>query len=187
VAQDIDQEGWSDVVVVAHSLGGLTALGLAAARPDRVRHIVFVSCVTPPPGTRPVDALAEPLRSYLSRRLTKAAATPDGTLQIPTWLARRFFCSDLDPIDQQLVLAQCVPDAPTVLLDRTPAAVLSPAITRTWVRLTKDRAIPPRVQDRMRANVDPATVVELSAGHDAMVSQPAALASIVARVGSRYL
>lgn len=39
-----------DVVVVGHSGGGNVAWGVADARPDRVRRVVFVDTVPPPPG-----------------------------------------------------------------------------------------------------------------------------------------
>lgn len=187
VLAEIDASGWTRVVLAAHSLGGLTALGVAAARPKMVEHIVFISCVTPRPGTRPVDALRWPLRSYLTRRMRRAVAVPDGELAIPRWLARRFFCSDLDAADTRMVLERCVPDAPAALLDNTPPAPLALSVSRTWVRLTRDRAIPPRVQDKMLANVAPVSVVELAAGHDVMLSRPEQLARVVNRAASSAL
>lgn len=39
-----------DVVVVGHSGGGNVAWGVADARPERVRRVVFVDTVPPPPG-----------------------------------------------------------------------------------------------------------------------------------------
>ena len=180
--RDIEATHWTDVVVVAHSLGGLTALGLAAELPS-VRHVVFVSCVTPPAGVRPVDALAQPLRAYLTRRMTNAVRT-GGTMSIPRPVARRFFCSDLDASDTRLVLDRCVPDAPHILLDRTPHSGLPSTVGRTWIRLTKDRAISPPVQDRMRSNVTPVDVVEIAAGHNAMISQPESVAAVINRVAA---
>ncbi|MGH3689147.1 MAG: alpha/beta fold hydrolase [Microbacterium sp.] len=40
----------ADVVVVGHSGGGNVAWGVADARPDRVRRVIFVDTVPPPPG-----------------------------------------------------------------------------------------------------------------------------------------
>lgn len=40
-----------DVVVVGHSGGGNVAWGVADARPERVRRVIFVDTVPPPPGS----------------------------------------------------------------------------------------------------------------------------------------
>src|SRR5271166_4966713 len=61
-AAEIDRTEWDDVVVVAHSLGGVTALGLCAAMPDRISHVVFISAVAPKPSERPIDELPALLR-----------------------------------------------------------------------------------------------------------------------------
>jgi pimeloyl-ACP methyl ester carboxylesterase len=180
---DIRDAGWEDVVLVAHSLGGLTALGVAEAL-GSVRHVVFVSCVTPPAGAAPMDDLPQPFRWYMTRKMRNATSRPDGVMQIPGFIARRFFCSDLDSRDTRYVLDRCVPDAPWTLLDRVSQGGVPRGVGRTWVRLTKDRAIPPRIQDRMRSNVEPATVIELAAGHDAMISKPVELAAIINRAAT---
>lgn len=54
--------GWESLVVVAHSLGGLTALGLCEVIPERIAHVIFISAVTPKPAACPVDELSAPLR-----------------------------------------------------------------------------------------------------------------------------
>ncbi|MEU4015631.1 alpha/beta hydrolase [Microbacterium sp. NPDC028030] len=46
----VDAIPGDEVVVVGHSGGGNVAWGVADARPDRVRRVVFVDTVPPPPG-----------------------------------------------------------------------------------------------------------------------------------------
>ena len=53
----------------------------------------------------------------------------------------------------------------------------------TFVRLARDNALPPATQDacidRLRGEVDLVDVIELDAGHDVMISAPAALAAVL--------
>jgi pimeloyl-ACP methyl ester carboxylesterase len=49
----------------------------------------------------------------------------------------------------------------------------------TYVVLTDDQVLPPALQRQMAARLGRATVVELDAGHSAMVSRPRALAALL--------
>ena len=52
-------------------------------------------------------------------------------------------------------------------------------LPRTYVRLLQDASLTVATQDQMIANLGGAEVVDLDAGHMAMISQPAALASLL--------
>jgi pimeloyl-ACP methyl ester carboxylesterase len=52
------------------------------------------------------------------------------------------------------------------------------------VKLLRDAVIPPALQDEMIAHLGRVDVVELDAGHDAMISQPEALASLLDELAS---
>jgi hypothetical protein len=52
-------------------------------------------------------------------------------------------------------------------------------VPRTYIKLLRDRTIRPAQQDRMIANLGDAHVLQLDAGHDAMLSQPAELAALI--------
>jgi len=67
----LDQLGVEKVILVGHSLGGLVALHLAVAFPERVTKLVLVS-VTLPDRQHPTVAHRLLLREGLNQRVTKA-------------------------------------------------------------------------------------------------------------------
>src|SRR5689334_11107692 len=48
---DIERAGATDVVLVGHSMAGLSIPGIVDRVAARLRHVVFVSCVVPADGT----------------------------------------------------------------------------------------------------------------------------------------
>lgn len=179
-AAEIDRTGWNDVVVVAHSLGGVTALGLLrAVMPERISHLIFISAVTPKPSERPIDELPAVLRWSAGWSMRRQLRRSGGAFTLPAPIARWMFCSDVDPSDTAAVLAHCVPETPAIALDRVPAAGIPDETARTYIRLSKDRALYPRWQDRMIANLAPVDVYHLAGGHDAMISHPEEIADII--------
>lgn len=184
-AADIERTGWDDIVVVAHSLGGVTALGLSAAMPDRISHVIFISAVAPKPGERPLDELPVVLRWPAEWIMWRESRRPGGAFTLPRVVAKRMFCSDLDASDTNAVLEHCVPEAPAIALDRVPTTGLPDRTTRTYIRLSKDRALYPRWQDQMIANLAPVDVCHVASGHDAMFNHAEELAEIVNEAPNR--
>jgi pimeloyl-ACP methyl ester carboxylesterase len=178
-AADIDRTGWTDVVVVAHSLGGVTALGLCAAMPERISHVIFISAVTPKPSERPLDELPAVLRWSAGWSMRRQLRRPGGAFTLPAVIAKRMFCSDLSRSDAAVVLAHCVRETPALALDRVPAPGIPDQTGRTYIRLSKDRALYPRWQDKMIANLAPVGVRHLASGHDAMISHPEEIADVI--------
>ena len=183
--RQLESAAFEEVVVVAHSLGGVTALRLSAQRPDLVRHLVFVSCAVPPAGRSVVSAFPQPWAGFAAwwyrRGLRTGHARP-----IPRWGARLMYCHGLSPADRRLVVSRRVAEPPRIVLDAVPGAQVPPDLPFTWIRLRRDRGLPPFVQDRMRANLNrPAAVVELDAPHMVMLAQPSLLAAALNRIVER--
>ena len=57
VLADVDAAGYDRFVLVGHSMAGLTIPEVARLAPERVAHLVFVSCTVPPEGGSIVDIL----------------------------------------------------------------------------------------------------------------------------------
>ena len=167
------------VTLVGHSLAGLTLAGVAEAVPSRIRRLVFVSCAVPPHGT----ALAEVLGGF-SPTVAEVAgsigdAVVDGSGALHPDLARAMFCNDMDEELTRSTLARMGPESLSVLGEPTDLTGLGRPIPRTYVRLGRDAAIEPAVQDRMIGNIVDCDVVDLHAGHMAMISRPEALATVL--------
>jgi pimeloyl-ACP methyl ester carboxylesterase len=170
----------TDVTLVGHSMAGLTLPGVAEAVPERLRRLVFVSCAVPPHGTAMIDVLSgfSPTVAMVADRVGDAAVTADGALHPD--LARAMFCNDMDEDQTAWTLERMGSEAFPVVTEPVDLTGLARPIPRAYVRLTHDASIPLDAQDRMIANLDPVKVVDLEAGHMAMVTRPAELARVLA-------
>src|SRR4029450_10004120 len=64
-ADDVRAGDPGDIVLVAHSSGGLVAPGIAAELADRVRHVVLDVAQVPPDGGTGLDAMKESHRARI--------------------------------------------------------------------------------------------------------------------------
>jgi hypothetical protein len=76
-------------------------------------------------------------------------------------------------------LSLLVPEAPASISDPMVLSTMPRSVRRVWVRLTRDQIITPAKQDGFVDNIGGAEVVELDAGHMAMISRPEELAAIL--------
>jgi pimeloyl-ACP methyl ester carboxylesterase len=166
---DIDRCGPAPIVLVGHSLGGLTVPRIAAAIPDRIAHLVFISTISPPPGKSALDVLnnADAFEKSLEKGL-------------PDSVAKKLLCNDLDDAHTAFVLAHLTKEAPRVASAPVPA--LPDTIPRTFVSLTQDNCVPMGLQKRYIENLQPVTVETLDCGHSAMISQPETIADLLNQI-----
>ncbi len=185
VVEEILRADLSDVTLVGHSMAGLTLPGVAGAVPERLHRLVFVSCAVPPQGATLLEVLGgfSPTVATVAETVGDAALTGDGALHPE--LARAMFCNDMDEDQTAWTLERMGPESLSVLMEPVDLAGLAQPIPRAYVRLTHDASIPLDAQDRMIANLDPVTVVDLDAGHMAMVTRPTELAAVLADLERR--
>jgi pimeloyl-ACP methyl ester carboxylesterase len=181
VVDDIDRSGFDRVVLVGHSLAGVVLPAIAEKISDRVARLVFVSASIPPEGGNSLDSLPRHLR-LLARRNARRTIGRD---QMPRWLARRMFCSDMDEKDTAYVLERLVPESIGLVFENVSRANLPRNIPITYIKLLRDKALSPRIQERMIANLPGADVHSLEAGHDAMISRPKELAKLLDEIATR--
>ncbi|HEX4189491.1 MAG TPA: alpha/beta hydrolase [Marmoricola sp.] len=174
VVDQIDAARLDKVVLVGHSLAGITVPGVAEALGSRVVRRVFLACCVPPQGSSVIDTLSGPLRFVASRRIKVGGIAKP----IPRTLARWAFCNEMSPSQAAMVLGRLYPDSASVLTQKASRAPSS--VPTTWVLTTRDRALAPRKQRRFIENLGGAVeVVELRSCHDAMIAEPAALSRIL--------
>jgi pimeloyl-ACP methyl ester carboxylesterase len=179
IVDDVKRADPGLVVLVGHSMGGLSVPRAAAALGDQVVAMILVGAVVPPNGKSMVDDSARVLRPFLRRRFARQVARPDGAMTLPRWMAKSMFCNDMTSADTQWVLDHLVPDAPGVALEKVPAAQLSPSVGIGYVKMLKDKAVRPAQANYCIGRLDDPVVREIDAGHDVMISDPKALASAV--------
>ncbi len=182
VADEIRQRDLVDVTLVGHSLAGITLPGVAARVPDRIRRLVFVSCVVPPHGVSVAEVLdtLSPSVAEIAASLGDAVITADGALH-PEF-ATAMFCNDMNEAQRAFTLARLVPESMNIIFEPIDLDALPREIPRTYVRLLRDASLTLDAQDRMAANLGEVQIIDLDAGHMAMISQPAELAAILEAV-----
>jgi pimeloyl-ACP methyl ester carboxylesterase len=176
VAEDITSSDWDQVVLVGHSLAGLTLPRVPALVPGRIARLVFVSCALPPHGSSVVDALDPSLQEYTRNEVLKGGGISE---VLDPEMATALFCNDLSDTQTAWMLARMVPEAASVLLEPNDLSSLPKDLPRTWVRLLRDVAAPTETQNEYIKNLGGAEVVDIDCGHMAMLSNPAALAAII--------
>ena len=174
VVADIDAAGLGPVVLVGHSMAGLTLPGVVAALgPERVQRLVLIACCIPPQGGSVLDTLTGPVRWYVGRAARSGA--PARPMARP--LARWAFCNGMTRQQAHRVLDHLVWDATGPSAETVDRTGLSAAVPRTWILTRRDRALSPAKQRTFIANLGGVDeVLEIDACHDVMVSHPTELA-----------
>jgi hypothetical protein len=93
----------------------------------------------------------------------------------------------MDEAQTRFVLDRLGNEAVRVIGEQVSRAGIPPELPKTFVKLSRDQSLPPPVQDQLIRNLEASPggtvdVVELDAGHDAMISRPDALASVLNRI-----
>lgn len=173
------------VTLVGHSMAGLTLPGVAERVPARLARLVFVSCAVPPHGTPLADVLGDlsPTVRSVADRIGDQVVDSRGALH-PAF-ARAMFCNDMDDAQAAYTLERMVPEAVGVLGEPADLTGLTHPIPRTYVRLVRDASIELDAQNAMIGNLGEVDVIDLDAGHMAMISHPAKLARLLNHERSR--
>jgi pimeloyl-ACP methyl ester carboxylesterase len=172
----IECEELDDVVLVGHSYAGIVITGVAdtllRARPGRLRHLVYVDACVPRTGeswssTHPPEVVAARVQ----------AATDGGGISIPPPDAEAF---GLAGADRAWVNRRQTPQPFGVYRDPLAFDEARVAnVPRTFVDCNAP-ALPTIAVSRRRVREGPGwNVMTLSTGHDAMVSEPRALAQVL--------
>jgi pimeloyl-ACP methyl ester carboxylesterase len=185
---DVRAANLADIVLVAHSSGGLFAPGIATALGNQVKAIVLDAANVTPEGGTGLDAMKESHRDRVIESMT--AARRDG------WVLRTPGPEPADKVrgaygggdlDDELVAfvtdpVRCVKDSMNFYFQPVSWASV-PDVPITYVRHGQDRPTPPPLQD---ANIErlgrPARTVEIDSGHIPAVTHPEQLAAILDEV-----
>jgi pimeloyl-ACP methyl ester carboxylesterase len=195
LVEETARQAGGPVVLVGHSLGGLTITAVAEAVPERLSAVVYVAGFLLPTG---MSALSMIRHATMVEALVPSLFLADpqavGALRLDPRSdnaeyrerLRAAFYGDLSEADFARALADLYCDEPVgVALE--PAAVTEARfgrVPRHYVRCLEDHAIPLSGQDFMIAAVDdalggPTIIHTLPASHSPFYSQPRALADIL--------
>lgn len=176
------------VVLVGHSLGGLTAPVVAQRLgPQRVAALVLVAPLLPRPGVSFADVTRADPQVMAEGFGRGQQRHEDGTTSWPPAAARdglyRGVAEESSPRVVADAVARLRPQAWTVRSEVTPL-VAWPPVRTTVVVCTDDRVVDPDGVRRRARELPGADVVELPGGHFPMLTRPAELGGILAACGA---
>ena len=170
-------EGQGDeVVLVGHSLGGLTIPLVASQRP--VARLVFVCAAYPEPGRSHFQVRAEEPGESVSAGPASAWEQPGDSHRLSPDLARALFFHDCTPTLQEWAIARMRPQARKPLREITPLTAW-PTTPRSLIIAADDRCIPRASAIRTAQRLFGETPMELPGGHCPALARPAQLADLL--------
>jgi pimeloyl-ACP methyl ester carboxylesterase len=175
--EDVESSNADDIVLVAHSAGGLTASCVVNRFPERIRAVVFVSSTIPPDGGTIIDSIDPEVRDAV------LAGSGDGTYEIDRETLRTILCNDLDEEMTAVAMAETMPDTSAFLSAPIDLSGVKQLHRVVYVRCLKDQTFPLEQQDAAIAAIGVARVVDLDAGHMCMLGRPRELADIIIAAG----
>ncbi|NGO11254.1 alpha/beta hydrolase [Streptomyces sp. HC44] len=172
VREDVEAKDLRDVVLVGHSFAGVTVPRVLDLMPDRIRHVVLVSAVVPPDGSRVLDQIDPGVRGMVEQSIAGGVyhQTREG--------AAAMLCNDMDETTAAATLDRLADDSAALLSETVDLGGYRRDIPRTYVHLTRDQCYVEELQQRSIALLRP-EVVDLDTGHMAMISAPGKLAAVL--------
>jgi pimeloyl-ACP methyl ester carboxylesterase len=173
---DIEDAGFEQLVIVGHSMAGLTVPGVVTKLgSSRVREMVLAAAFVPPNGKSVVDTLPGIVGWYARR---KADSGQSGVL--PNALAEFVFCNGMTRRQRSFNRDRFYAESPSVIFDKADRSGLPDDVPRTWILTLRDRALSPRSQrESIAALGGVQTVLPMGTCHNLMVSEPKLLAEIL--------
>jgi pimeloyl-ACP methyl ester carboxylesterase len=180
---DIESAGLTDIVIVGHSIGGMTLPGMASKLGTaRVRVMIFAAAFLPPEGAMLVDTLP-----WLLARIARRFAKRGMPRQTPRLLARFAYLNGVPLERRRFMSGKLYPESLRILTENVSWRGMPDDIPRTWILTLRDRAIAPKVQ---RQNIDMLggvqALIEIEDCHMMMVSAPEQLAEILVNRCRQY-
>ena len=135
VVIDIEDAGLDDVVIVGHSMAGVTVPGVVTKLGvSRVREMIFAAACVPREGAAMVDVILWPV-ALLARRNAKKGA-PN---KVPAWLRRFMFFNGVPRQRRRFMSGRLHPDASCIPVEKVSRLGMPIEVPRTWILTTRDR------------------------------------------------
>ncbi len=176
IANVLRFERLEDVVLVGHSFGGLAVSGVADRHPQLLRHLVYLDALMVPGGQSAFQQLPG---DVVGARL-KAAEESSGGVSLPAPPASAFGLTKEE--DQRQIADRLTPHPlNTYTSDLKLRHPVGNGVARTYIVCTSPM-YPALAKSRAWVKEQGWPVLELATGHDAMVSAPAELAAMLAKL-----
>jgi pimeloyl-ACP methyl ester carboxylesterase len=181
VVSDIEDAALDDLVIVGHSLAGLTVPGVVTKLGSaRVREMILATAQVPANGSALVDTFPEAL-SWYARRTAKRNVQKGRSVGLPNALARFVLCNGMTPAQRRFTLARSCQESPSIMIEKVDRSGMPDEVPRTWILTRRDRsAVSMKLQHEYIAALGGVqTLIEIDTCHMLMVSEPERLAQIL--------
>jgi pimeloyl-ACP methyl ester carboxylesterase len=183
VVSDIENAALDDLVIVGHSLAGLTVPGVVTKLGSaRVREMILATAQVPANGSALVDTFPGALSGYLRRTAKRNVQKGRSIRGLPTALARFVFCNGMTPAQRRFTLARSCQETETapIMIEKVDRSGMPDDVPRTWILTRRDRAVSMKIQHECIAALGGVqTLIEIDTCHMLMVSEPERLANIL--------
>ena len=178
--RDLIDELSGDVVLVGHSLGGLTISQVAEHRPDRLRSLVYLAAFIPSPGQRVAESTAVATREILEAMRPSA----DGhSIDVDRSAARGIFYGDCSDADVAWACGKLGPE-PQAVLDSQIAVSADGfgRVPRDYIVCLQDRAVSAEAQRSLIDRHGCRNTYTVDRSHSPFLSAPEELAKMLGEI-----
>jgi len=204
VAESVDlalQADWGPIVLVGHSMGGVTTTAIAETHSKQIHHIVYLAAFMPGHGASALDYLGAPEAAggafgplLLGDPAKTGCARIDMRSADPKYVAALQFAlyNDVDPPTFQAAANLLTPDDPIGHFATPAVRTLAKwgSVPRSYIRTLKDHALPLALQDRFIRETasfapdNPTRTFDIDSGHSPFLSKTQVLAEILLEIAS---
>lgn len=174
------------VILVGHSMGGMSISQAASRVPEKVEKLVYVTAFLPHDG-QSTDGLDNGIKPTPWREMAKQgiAVTMDETETISEMLPEAAMALLYNDVDESLAkehIKKLVKENINAQYQAISLNEAFDAVEKIYVRCSIDTILPPELQDKMISETPCKAVYTLEAGHSPYHSKPKELAEILLKV-----
>ncbi len=118
VVKFIEDRNLDNVVLVGHSLGGITISLVVQAIPRRLKRVIYISAIVPRDGTCAIDNV--PASNSIVQALEKVRSAADPSASFDEEQFRTAYVQDGSPALQDFILSALVPEPIAPMLEPVP-------------------------------------------------------------------
>ncbi len=175
---DIDASGLSDVILVGHSAAGTILPRMAERSAQSFRRLIYLTCTAPLAGKTVLEQMGSSLHGTIDDETGWPVDPATTTIQ---QRYEAMFCNDMDDAATATFLAKLGSDMWPMgsMINRDWRYDHLSGAPSTAILCEQDMSLPPLWQERFAQRLHCQRIMRIDAGHQAMNTQPKALAELL--------
>lgn len=184
IADYLNDNGLTDVILVGHSYGGMVITGVADRADDRVCRLVYWNAFVPNNGECLNDMVPA---HYVELFDAISGQSPDNAVMLPPPIWREAFMNDADAALADSAFAKLNPHPYATFTDKI-ALSKNPAemdVAKSYINFTEDTALPQSLgwHPRLSEKLGLFRLVQAPGGHEVCFTNPGLLAEKIMEAG----